>query len=112
MFEQKYFVNPSVRNQIVLTDFGRVVFRNHIAFATNQTEYDFLKKYPECFEIDKEKYLADEEQLTNYEIFKKTIENYRIKEEPKVEKKVEVKVEAEAKEEPVAKKGGRKPKQA
>lgn len=111
MFDQKYFVNPSVRNQIVLTDFGRVVFRNHIAFATNQQEYDFLKGYKECFEIDKEKYLADEEQLTNYEIFKKTIENYRIKEEPKVEKKV-VEEKAEAKEEPVAKKGGRKPKQA
>ena len=110
MFDQKYFVNPSVRNQIVLTDFGKVVFRNHIAFATNQTEYDFLKNYPECFEVDKQRYLADEEQLTNYDIFKKTIENYRIKETPKVEKKIEAEVETEV-EDFATKRIGRKPKQ-
>lgn len=89
MFETKYFVNLNTKNQLVLTDFGKVVFERHIAIATNQQEYDFLKSYKECFEIDKQKYLANEEQLTNEEIFRNTIESYRVEDKPKAEQKAE-----------------------
>lgn len=113
MFDPKYFASPNFGNLFVLTPFGKIVFRNHIGVARTQEQYDFLKKYKNCFEIDKERYLADETQLTNPGIFKKMIFQYRVDEDTtRPQKQVKEKVEAETEEEqPVVKKGGRKAKQ-
>ena len=111
MFEPKYFANPNTCNLILFAPFGKVVFRNHICTCRTEEAYKFLKSYKECFEIDKDRYLADETQLTNTELFRKNIHKYKVEdkvEEPKKEVKVEVATE-EPTEEP---KRGRKPKQA
>ena len=103
--KKRFFANPNTRNQVIFTPFGLIHFVNHICATDNPEVINYLLTYPECFEIDGERYKQNASYFANVEYLKANIQLIKLQpvEETQCEEPEEQVEEKEAAKEEVKK---------